>query len=148
MNTCVFFNFCHDSSQNTRVTQNGLHTSQLSCTASELFLVCCMIARSTRVMLHVLHTNQIPCVLHASEQSSFAWEGSRHTTKSTPAKRDKMYGHEENNVYSIPIHSRWRTSWMPSAIMVQGLDDTATNNLTHLVAQCAHVLYHKLQLKH
>ena len=36
---------------------------------------------------------------------------------------------------------------MPNTIMAQDLDSTGTNNLTHLVAQCAHVLYHKVQLR-
>ena len=31
--------------------------------------------------------------------------------------------------------------------MAQGLDSTDTNNLTHLVAQGARVLYHKAQLR-
>ena len=32
-------------------------------------------------------------------------------------------------------------------IMAQGLESPGTNNLIHLVAQCAHVLYHKAQLR-
>ena len=36
---------------------------------------------------------------------------------------------------------------MPNMIMAQGLDSTGTNDLTCLVAQCAHVLYHKAQLR-
>ena len=30
--------------------------------------------------------------------------------------------------------------------MAQGLDSTSTNNLTHLVKQCAHMLYHKVDI--
>ena len=40
------------SNQNTHVTQNGLHASQLSC-ACELFFVCC-----TRVIICVLHDSK------------------------------------------------------------------------------------------
>ena len=50
VNTRVFFNFCCVSSQNTRVTRNGLHVSQLLCTACELLFVHC-----TRVTIRVMH---------------------------------------------------------------------------------------------
>ena len=53
VNTCVFFNFYRVSSQNMRVTQNGLHTSQLSCTVCELFFMLC-----TRVIIHVMHDSK------------------------------------------------------------------------------------------
>ena len=52
VNTCVFFNFCRDSSQNMRVTRNELNASQLSCTACELFFVRC-----TQVIIRVMHNS-------------------------------------------------------------------------------------------
>ena len=60
MNTCVLFNFYRDSSQNTRVTWDGLYASQLSCTACEILFVCCM-----RVTIRVLHDSK----KHASNAS-------------------------------------------------------------------------------
>ena len=65
MNTLVFFNFCCDSSQNTSVTRNGLHASQLSCTTHELFSVHCM-----RVIIRVMHNIK----KHASNASCAARE--------------------------------------------------------------------------
>ena len=65
VNTRVFFNFCRDSSQNTCVTQNGLHVSQLSCIARELFFVQC-----TRVIIYVPHDSK----KHTSNASCAARE--------------------------------------------------------------------------
>ena len=56
----LLFNFCRDSGQNMRVTRNGLHASWLSCTARELFFVCCM-----QVKIPVLHESK----KHASNVS-------------------------------------------------------------------------------
>ena len=64
-NTRVFFNFHHDSSQNTRVTQNGLHASQISCTERKLFSMCCM-----WVIIRMLHDGK----KHASNASCAACE--------------------------------------------------------------------------
>ena len=96
------FYFCRVSSQNTCVTQNGLHASQISCTACELFFMRC-----TQVIIHVMHDSK----KHMSNASCaacesvflcaacklsavFAREGSRHTTKKHPAKCDKTRGHK------------------------------------------------------
>ena len=100
-----------------RVTQNGLHASQLLCTAHKLFFVCCM-----RVIIRVLHNSK----KHMSNASCTARESvflccmqvnchllpekdQGMQQKSILAKRDKMYGHKENNILSsiyipIPIH--------------------------------------------
>ena len=53
VNTCVFFNFCCDSSQNMPMTRNGLHVSQLFCNAHKPFFVCCM-----PVVICVLHDSK------------------------------------------------------------------------------------------
>ena len=54
-----------------RVTRNGLHVSQLLCTARELYFVSYIFVCCTRVILNVLHDSkkhmsQFFCVLHAS----------------------------------------------------------------------------------
>ena len=56
VNSHVFFNFCHDLSQNMHVTRNGLHVSQLSCNACKLFFM--------------LRTRIIICVLHKSKKNA------------------------------------------------------------------------------
>ena len=63
VNTRVFFNFCRVLNQNTRVTWNGLHVSQLLCTACELVFMCCM-----RVIIRVMHNS----MKHASNASCAA----------------------------------------------------------------------------
>ena len=142
------------------VTWNGLHMSQLLCTAHELFFVRC-----TRVIICVMHDSKkhasnVLCAAHKAVflcaacklKPSFAREGSRHTKKKHPAKCDKMCEHEEMifcQAFTYPYY-RWhfhRTNWMPNTIMAHGLDSTGTNNLTRLVAQCTHVLFHKAQLR-
>ena len=65
VNTHVSFNFCRDSSQNMCVTRNGLHASQLSCTARELVFVHCM-----QVIICVLHDSK----KHVSNASCTACE--------------------------------------------------------------------------
>ena len=69
VNAHIFCNICHNLSQNMHVTRNGLHASQLSCTACKLFFACC-----TWVIIHVSHdskkhTSNASC-LHASQSSS------------------------------------------------------------------------------
>ena len=74
------------------------------------------------------------------------------------AKYDKIHGHTENSILSsicmltpILILSGWMTSHcttlMPNMIMVQELDSTRTNNLTHLVTQCAQVIPQSTHIK-
>ena len=160
VNTHVFFNFCHDLSQNTRVTQNGLHKSQLSCTVSEL--VCC-----TRVIICVLH-DSMKSVSNASCAARklvflctkckltaiFCHRRIKANKKKYPTQHNviKHVDMKKIGIY-LPVfqstprwHFHW-TNWMPSTIMAQGLDSTGTNDLTRLVAQCACVLYHKAQFR-
>ena len=161
----MFFNFCHVSSQNTHVTQNGLHASQLSCTACKqqlgYFFVCCI--RVTICVMHdsKKHASNASCDTH---ESVFLYAACKLTVvfcqRRIKACNEKAP--QQNvikcintkkiifcQVFTYP-YSRWcfhRTNWMPSAIMAQGLDSTGTNYLTRLVAQCTHVLYHKAQLR-
>ena len=110
-----------------------------------------MIVRSTQVMLHVLHASQCSCMLHVSLQPSFAREKA-YNEKAPQQNVIKCVDMKKTvfcQVFTYP-YSRWHfywTDWMPNTIMAQGLDSTGTNNLTRLVAQCAHVLYHKAQLR-
>ena len=61
---CVL-QFCCISSQNTRVTRNGLHASQFLCTACKLFFVCC-----TQIIIRVMHDSK----KHVSNASCAACE--------------------------------------------------------------------------
>ena len=157
MNTHVFFNFCHVSSQNTCVTRNGLHASQLLCTARELFFMPCM-----RLIICVM--------LNSKKHTSNAWCTARKSVFLCAAckltavfcqRRIKAYNTtapQQNVIKCVNTkkiifcqlfpypYSRWnfhQTNWIPNTTMAQGLDSTSTNNLTCLEAQCARVLYHK-----
>ena len=157
----AFFNFCHDSSQNTRMTWNGLHASQLSCTTHKLFSVRC-----TRLIIHVMHDSKKHAsnALCAARKSVFLCAACKLTAVfcqrrikayKEKAPQQKMIKRVDTKkiifcqVSTYP-YSRWhfhRTNRMPNTIMAQGLGITGTNNLTRLVAQCARVLHHKAQLR-
>ena len=113
-----------------RVMHNSnKHVSNASCAACESVLLCAA-CKSTAIF----------CQRRIKAYNE----------KAPPAKCDKTRGHEKIvfcQVFTYP-YSRWHfhwINWMPNMIMAQGLDSTGTNNLTRLVAQCAHVLYHKAQ---
>ena len=117
----------------------------------------------TRIIIHVMHDSN----KHASNASCAARESfflcdACKLTAVFCQRRIKAYNEKASQqnmikrvdtkifcqVFTYP-YSRWhfhRINWMTNTIMAQGLDSTGTNNLTCLVAQCTHVLYHKAQL--
>ena len=139
----VFFNFCHISSQNMRLIQNGLQASQLLCTACELFFMRCM-----RVIIHVMHNSKkhTSNALCAAHESVFLCAACKLIAMFCP-RRIKAYNEksaQQNMIKCVDIkkiifcqvltypYTRWRfhwTIWMPNMIMAQGLDSTRTNNL-------------------
>ena len=154
VNMYVFLNFCCDLSQNTRVTWNRLHVSQLLCTAHELFFVRCM-----RVIIRVLHISKKHAsnALCPARESVFLCAACKLTVifcqaynkKAPQQNMIECMDTKKSQVFTYP-YFRWHfywTNWMPNMITAQGLDSTGINNLTHLVAQCTRVLCHKAQLR-
>ena len=131
------------------MTQNGLHASQLLCTAHELFFMHC-----TQVIIRVLHDSkkQMSNALSSARESIFLcalWKLTaiicqrRIKAYNVKAPQQNMIKHvDTKKKYSvkylrtpIPFHYRWHfywTNWTLNNIMImaQGLDSTGTTNLT------------------
>ena len=158
--TCLCSSIVVVSWVKTHVTQNRLHASQLLCTVHELFFMHCM-----WVIIPVMHDSK----KHASNASCAAHESVFlcATCKLTAVfcqRRIKAYNKkapQQNMIKCVDMrkiifcqvftypYSRWhfyQTNWMPNTIMAQDLGSIDANNLTRLVAQCACMLYHKVQL--